>query len=214
MKNEPVTHACDPCDCLNPRRDFIRQVVVLAAGLVAGSRGIASALDLPVGFGEAAGRAGDEITYPLPAADGATIDRDNAVIVVRFKGKVMAFNLSCPHQTAAVRWRPVDLRFECSKHDSVYTPDGIYVGGRATRNMDRFTLKRSGNSIIVNVAQMLQSDEQKAAWETPAPTCGSRGTLIRNRCQLTTWKRHRRTGAHRSAPTLSILIGAEPRRRA
>ncbi|MCX6538820.1 MAG: Rieske 2Fe-2S domain-containing protein [Acidobacteria bacterium] len=165
MKDESASHGCDPCGCLNPRRDFIRQVAVLAAGLVAGSCGFAAAAELPIAFGGSLGRAGDEISYPIPANDGVTIDRDNAVIIVRSQGKVMAFNLSCPHQNAAVRWRQADLRFECSKHDSVYTPDGTYVGGRATRNMDRFAIKRSGSSIIVNVAQMIQSDEQKAAWD-------------------------------------------------
>jgi Rieske Fe-S protein len=166
MKNESAAHGCDPCSCVSPRRDFIRQVAVLVGGLVAGNSGIAAAAGLPVTLGDSVGRSGDEITYPLPAGDGVTIDRDNAVIIVRFQGKVMAFNWSCPHQNAAVRWRQADLRFECSKHDSVYSPDGTYVGGRATRNMDRFTIKRSGHSIVVNVAQMIQSDEQKAAWDT------------------------------------------------
>ena len=165
MKDESASHSCDQCACSNPRRDFIRQVALAAGALVAGSRGLAAAADLPIVFGDAIGRAGDEITYPIPATDGVTIDRDNAVIVVRYQGKVMAFNLSCPHQNAAVRWRQAELRFECSKHDSVYSPTGTYVGGRATRNMDRFAIKRSGNSIVVNVAQMIQSDEQKAAWE-------------------------------------------------
>lgn len=166
MKDEFASHLCDPCACVNPRRDFIRQVAVLAAGLIAGSRGIAAAAELPIAFGDSLGRAGDEITYSIPASDGVTIDRDNGVIIVRFQGKVMAFNLSCPHQNAAVRWRQADLRFECSKHDSVYSPDGTYVGGRATRNMDRLPIKRSGTSVVVNVAQMIQSDEQKAAWDT------------------------------------------------
>ncbi|MEI6668488.1 MAG: Rieske 2Fe-2S domain-containing protein [Acidobacteriota bacterium] len=164
--NGPSTpHSCASCECLNPRRDFLRQAALLAVGLVAGSGGLAAADRLPIVIGEAVGRAGDEITYPIPASDGVTIDRDNAVIVVRFQGKVMAFNLSCPHQNAAVRWRQPDMRFECSKHDSVYSPDGIYVGGRATRNMDRFAIKRQGQTIIVNVAQMIASDEQKAAWD-------------------------------------------------
>jgi Rieske Fe-S protein len=120
---------------------------------------------LPVRVGEAGTREGDEFTYPMPTADGATIDRDNAIIVVRVAGKVCAFNLSCPHQNAAVRWRPAEARFECSKHDSVYRLDGVYVGGRATRSMDRFPVKRQGNSVVVNVATMIQSDLNKAEWE-------------------------------------------------
>jgi len=162
------THRYQSCQagaCDADRRAFIRQVTLFAAGLVAGSSGLAAADALPIANGEALTKAGDEITYPVPAADGVTIDRDNAVIIVRIQGKVMAFNLSCPHQNAAVRWKAAEMRFECTKHDSVYTADGIYTSGRATRNMDRFTIKRDGNKIIVNVAQMISSDEQKAVWD-------------------------------------------------
>ena len=76
-------------------------------------------------------------TFPLPAADGVTIDKKTSVILVRFQGKVMAFNLACPHENTALRWKPAVGRFECTKHDSKYSPDGTYIGGRATRNMDR-----------------------------------------------------------------------------
>ena len=165
MTHETHSHHCDPCDCANPRRDFIRQAAVLAAGMIAGSGVVAAAGKLPVALGASLARAGDEITYPIPASDGVTIDRENAVILVRMQGKVMAFNWSCPHQNAAVRWRQAEMKFECSKHDSVYAADGTYVGGRATRNMDRFAIKRSGNAVIVNVAQMIESDAQKAAWD-------------------------------------------------
>ena len=47
----------------------------------------------------------DERTYPLPAADGVTIDRDTQVIVVRFQQHVYAFNLACPHENTALRWK-------------------------------------------------------------------------------------------------------------
>ena len=165
MSHTHPHQSCQSCGSDPDRRSFIRQVTLFAVGLVAGSSGLAAADSLPVVVGDAAAKAGDEITYPVPATDGVTIDRENAVIVVRFQGKVMAFNLSCPHQNAAVRWRQADLRFECTKHDSVYTADGTYTSGRATRNMDRFAIKRNGNTIIVNVAQMISSDEQKAAWD-------------------------------------------------
>ena len=64
-----------------------------------------------------------------------------------------------------LRRRPAEARFECSKHDSVYRLDGVYLGGRATRNMDRFPVKRQGNSVVVKVATMIQSDMNKAEWE-------------------------------------------------
>lgn len=47
-------------------------------------------------------------------------------------------SLVCPHEHAAVRWVDKEHRFQCTKHDSRYQPDGLYTSGRATRNLDRF----------------------------------------------------------------------------
>ena len=118
---------------------------MLVSGALAGIAAPPSAEAVPVTAGAPLGASGPELTYPIPAADGATIDRDNGVIIVRFRNKVFAFNLSCPHENAAVRWKAAVNRFECSRHDSRYTPDGLYTSGRATRNMDRFALKRNGD---------------------------------------------------------------------
>jgi len=61
-------------------------------------------------------------------------------------------------------------RFECSRHDSKYEPDGTYTSGRATRNMDRFPVRRNGDTIVVNVATLIQSDTNKAQWDAAAVT--------------------------------------------
>jgi Rieske Fe-S protein len=83
---------------------------------------------------------------------------------VRLQGRVIAFNLSCPHENAAVRWKPAVGRFECTKHDSKYAPDGKYIGGRSTRNMDRLLIKRDGASVIVDLSTVVKSDAQPAEW--------------------------------------------------
>ena len=106
--------------------------------------------------------------FPLPAADGVTIDKKTQVILVRFQGKVIAFNLSCPHENAAVRWKPAVGRFECTKHDSKYAPDGKYIGGRSTRNMDRLLIKRDGANVIVDLTKLVKSDAQPADWAAAA----------------------------------------------
>ena len=67
----------------------------------------------------------------MPAADGVTIDRDAQVILVRFQQKVYAFNLACPHENTALRWRERDVRFQCPRHESQYQPDGTFI--RAAR---------------------------------------------------------------------------------
>lgn len=107
---------------------------------------------------------GQEQRYPIPAADGVTVDRAAQVILVRLQREVYAFNLSCPHQNAAVRWNAEGQRFQCSRHDSRYAPDGTHTAGRATRNMDRFPVRLVGDSIVVDVSRLLRSDQDSAAW--------------------------------------------------
>jgi Rieske Fe-S protein len=166
MFDDGRTKGCGRCADPDDRREFLRQAALMVAGAIAGAAGAAStASALPVRFGEPLGSSGNELSYPVPGADGATVDRDNGVIVVRYQGKAYAFNLSCPHENAAVRWKAAVSRFECSRHDSRYQPDGVYTSGRATRNMDRFALKRNGSTLVVDVSRLIQSDTQKAQWE-------------------------------------------------
>lgn len=118
---------------------------------------------LLTGLARAAGAA-QEVTYPIPAADGATIDKEQQVILVRQQGNVYAFNLSCPHQNAAVRWVPDGPRFQCSRHDSRYQPDGTHTSGRATRNMDRLPIRRVGATLVVDTSRLIRSDQDPTGW--------------------------------------------------
>jgi Rieske Fe-S protein len=129
----------------------------------------AEALALPVGTTTGEG-AGDERRYPIPAADSVNVDHDAQLIVVRAQGRIYVFNLACPHQQAAVKWLPRDNRFQCTKHDSKYTPDGVYMAGRATRNLDRFALRRDGDIVVADLTHMVQSDKDPAAWAAASLT--------------------------------------------
>ena len=106
--------------------------------------------------------------YPLPAADGVNIDKSAQVIVVRYQGKVIAFNLACPHENTALRWKQGAGKFECPKHNSRYTPEGKFIDGRATRNMDRLHAARDGNTLTVDLSKIIKSDEQPAEWAAAA----------------------------------------------
>jgi Rieske Fe-S protein len=140
---------CAQC-ILRDRRGFLREAAgaVVAALAAIGWRGI------------------DGPRYPVPATDGVQIDRENQVILVRWQNAVYAFNLSCPHQNTALRWDGADGRFQCPKHHSKYQPDGTFIEGRATRNMDRFTVQREGDMIVVDVDAMHKSDEDRATWSS------------------------------------------------
>jgi Rieske Fe-S protein len=144
------------------RREFLQSVGCLAGALAA--IGVSNeALAAPVRLIES-GQAGADKTYPVPAADGVSVDRAAQVILVRSNGRVFAFALSCPHQNAAVKWVPEHNQFECTKHDSHYTADGTHVSGRATRNLDRMPIRKEGNTIHVDTAHVFESDKDAAGW--------------------------------------------------
>jgi Rieske Fe-S protein len=160
-----VRESCDCFDIRLTRREFIgRASCTLWAALAASGVTLDAALAHPVAI-SALSDQGSEHSYVLPSADGVNVDQDNQVILVRSANRVYAFALACPHENAALRWRPQDERFQCPRHGSKYQPDGTYLSGRATRNMDRFALRRDGQQVIVNLDKLFRSDQQKAEWD-------------------------------------------------
>ena len=163
--DEPDRDSCYDCPLAPDRREFIRHATLAAIGaLVAAGMPSALAAAVVPDVVSPRGRIGSNPTYPIPTQDGVQIDATNEVILVRWKDAVYAFNLACPHQNVALRWNAGDTQFQCPKHHSKYQPDGTFVSGRATRNMDRFSVSRTGNDILVNVNSMHKSDADTAGW--------------------------------------------------
>jgi len=165
-----MAHGCGlRCGAWTRREVLTRIPGALVAAMVAGDAATAAA------FYEVATVEGVEAgpqtkAYPIPAGDGVSIDKTSQVILVRFQGKVIAFNLACPHENNAVRWKAAVGRFECSKHDSKYSPAGVYTGGRATRNMDRLPISRNGDAVVVDLSRIIKSDSQAAEWAAAVVT--------------------------------------------
>jgi nitrite reductase/ring-hydroxylating ferredoxin subunit len=148
-------------DCAS-RRDFLQLACTTFTAAALGLNG-ADATALPVSVVEGV-PAGDEHRFPLPASDGVTIDRKEQVIIVRYQGKLYAFNLSCPHENTALKWLPKDGRFQCPKHESKYQPNGTFMSGRATRNMDRLSIRKEGDALYVDLSHIIKSDVDPAGW--------------------------------------------------
>jgi len=111
-------------------------------------------------------RGPDELkSYPIPATDGVNIDEDESVIITRWKGELFAFSLACPHQNTALRWDSEDQEFRCPKHHSTYTPEGVFIDGRATRSMDRFAVTRAGANVSVDLDELYREDDDPALWK-------------------------------------------------
>jgi len=158
--------ACTGCE-LADRRAFITRMAATAVGALIGlGMSAERALAMPLGVitGMRQGDGGP-VTYPIPAADGATIDRANDVILARYQGRVFAFGLACPHQNTALRWIASEGRFQCPKHKSKYSQDGTFLSGRATRSMDRYAVRKDGANIVVDVDSLYEQDKQRAQWE-------------------------------------------------
>jgi len=149
-----------PCagEC-SGRRAFLRDAFVAAATL-AGLTTMAPWTPLVAQSVQPNGT----IRYPIPVADSISIDGENEVILCRSKGEVFAFALSCPHQNTALRALPKNAGFQCPRHKSKYQPNGTFINGKATRNMDRMQISRDGADVVVDPNAIFESDTEPAKW--------------------------------------------------
>jgi len=161
---------CSEHDCFLPtsRRRFLRDTFLSAAGaMVAVGMTRKAALAMPLEFANAKRASGSQRSYSVPAGDGAQVDKDNEVILVRWQNAIYAFALSCPHQNTALKWDDRDHGFQCTKHHSKFGADGTYIAGsgRATRNMDRFAIQVQGGAVSVDLDKLYQEDEDAPQWQ-------------------------------------------------
>ena len=164
---EAPLDSCAGCALGGSRRQFLREAAALALGSIA-ALGARPAAALPVDWLAALAQRGSTVSYPIPAQDGVSIDREHEVILVRWEMMVYAFALSCPHQRNALRWLAEDTRFQCPKHKSKYRPDGSFISGRATRAMDRYSIARDGENVVVDLAALHKQDTDTAGWNSAA----------------------------------------------
>ena len=152
-----------PCGACSARRDFLRQTFTTGAAL-AGLALLGPVSEVAALEPRREGRG--LVKYALPAADGVSIDKVNEVILCRSGGEVYAFALSCPHQNTALKVLPKNAGFQCPRHKSKYQPNGTFISGRATRNMDRLQISRDGSTIAVDPDIGFESDTDPARWAT------------------------------------------------
>jgi Rieske Fe-S protein len=156
---------CAGCGTTPSRRLVLGRISAAAVAAMVGVELLPrTAAALPVAEGVGGPDAGSVTSYAVPDADGVTIDRKEQVIVVRFQQHAYVFNLACPHENTALRWKDRTGHFQCPRHESQYRPDGTFISGRATRNMDRFAVRKTGDQIEVDLDRLYRSDEQPQEW--------------------------------------------------
>lgn len=158
---------CDGCAVAEVgRRRFLRDAAVMAAAaLAAVSAAPVAAAALEPRFVKGLRLTDQTKSYPIPAADGVSIDDDQSVIIARWHGELFAFSLACPHQNTALRWESDDQEFRCPKHHSTYTPEGVFIEGRATRSMDRFAVSRDAGNVVVDLDRLYREDDDPDLWK-------------------------------------------------
>ncbi len=161
----PSIDSCDGCAIAeSSRRQFLRDAGLAAVAILAALSAPSQLLAEPLRLIDSRAQSGSMRTYPIPSADGVSVDKANEVILVRWNSAVYAFALSCPHQNTALRWEAGEKQFQCPKHHSRYRPDGTFIDGRATRGMDRFAVTRSGNDVTIDLDTLLEQDTDEKRW--------------------------------------------------
>jgi nitrite reductase/ring-hydroxylating ferredoxin subunit len=160
--------------CPIDRARFLRTTALTALAGLGGAALLADpALAQSVGTIAPSQSRGKVLTYAVPAKEGALIDAGNGVILARVKNTVYALSIICPHRaTTTLEWLPDTKEFHCPKHDALFQPDGELIDGRPDRAMDRYAVRRAGQSIAVDTAAVFQQDMAHDAWSRALVTIG------------------------------------------
>ena len=168
MATEPdgkPDESCSRCPIVVDRRVFLRNAAIAAAAALAGLGAARSAaFASTVGTISAYDRRGTERSYRIPAAESVYVDSESEVILARWQNRLYAFSLACPHRGATLEWRPDESRVFCARHKARFRPDGAHDSGRASRDLDRFDIRRIGDSVVVNLDALRRADTDTAAW--------------------------------------------------
>jgi Rieske Fe-S protein len=113
------------------RRDYLRILVTVSAGLAAGAAGVAVGLFRRHGSGTAAPakvadrlEPGQAVAFRYPGTD------DRALAIRLPDGRLVGWSAVCTHLACAVLWREEDNQLECPCHDGVFDPaTGEVVAG-------------------------------------------------------------------------------------
>ena len=156
------------CGLFDRRLSFQRAAVAVGAALMLDALTAGKALADTVRATTPLSTTRRTRTYAIPAIDGVSVDEADGVALARWKGKLYAFTLECPHKGADLHWRESEKQVYCPKHKARFSPDGAHVSRRMTRELDRFGLVRQGPNVVLTHDQRISSTA--AGWGGAALT--------------------------------------------
>jgi Rieske Fe-S protein len=130
-------------DRLVTRRDYLRLLVTVSGGLVAGTAAVASGIFRDHGSGESRPRKvadsiapGESFTFNYPGDD------DPAIGVRLEDGSLVAYSSVCTHLACAVLWIKESGELECPCHDGLFDVNtGEVLAGPPPRPLPRIELE-------------------------------------------------------------------------
>lgn len=161
----PAPHTDRACPLALDRRAFMREAALAAAAVLAGLAGASNLLAGELPTATPVRSTGATRSYAIPSADGAAVDPEAELLLVRWAGRAYAFALACPHRGTRLEWHAAEGRVFCPKHKARFRPDGAHDSGRQTRALDRYDLRRAGDRLVVQLDVRRRIDQDPAAWE-------------------------------------------------
>ncbi len=151
-RREPATRALLDrirADAPVTRRDYLRIMVTVSAGLLAGAAAVAGGVFRRHGGGTAAPLRvaerldrGQAVAFRYPGRD------DRALAVRLADGRLVGYSAVCTHLSCAVLWRAEEGRLECPCHDGAFDPGtGEVLAGPPPRPLPRVRLREDTGGI-------------------------------------------------------------------
>lgn len=150
-ENPAVAHLLDriSSDALATRRDYLRLLVTVSGGLVAGTAAVAAGVFRRHGDAHAAEPAmvaddiapGEAVAFDYPEGDPA--------IAVRLDdGTLVGYSSVCTHLACGIIWRAEQGDLFCPCHDGIFAAEsGVPVAGPPTRPLPRVRLDERDDGI-------------------------------------------------------------------
>ena len=124
------------------RRDYLRILVTISGGLLAGTAVVALGL-----FGRRDEATDAEVLVAQDIAPGESVrfrypsEEDPAIAIRLADGALVAYSSVCTHLSCTVLWNRVDAGIDCPCHDGRFDPsDGHVVAGPPPRPLPKIEL--------------------------------------------------------------------------